>query len=60
MQHGYFNALRAEVANKNISVSIVCPGPVESEIADKALRNPNHPKQVNRCNSLQHARCWID
>lgn len=45
-QHGYFNALRSEVASHNVSVSVVCPGPVESEIADKALRNPNFPKQV--------------
>ncbi len=46
-QHGYFNALRAELQVNNVWVSIVCPGPVESEIADKALRNPNFPKQVN-------------
>jgi short-subunit dehydrogenase len=45
-QHGYFNALRAEVAADNVKVSIVCPGPVESEISLKTHRNPNNPVQV--------------
>ena len=30
----------------NVSVTIVCPGPVESEIADHAFRNPSYPQQV--------------
>jgi short-subunit dehydrogenase len=45
-QHGYFDALRAEVQPHNISVSIICPGPVESEIADHAYRDPKFPVQV--------------
>jgi len=45
--HGYFNALRAEVAKDGISVLLVCPGPVESEIAAKAYRNPNLPATVD-------------
>lgn len=35
--HGYFNALRSEVSNLGVSISIVCPGPVESEISSKAF-----------------------
>lgn len=31
-QHGYFDSLRAEIADSGVSVSIVCPGPVESDI----------------------------
>jgi len=57
--HGYFDALRAEVAGNNVSVSLVCPGPVESEIAEKAHRNPNNPTQdegkkmpTERCTEL--------
>ena len=29
----------------NVKVSIVCPGPVESEISTKSYRNPALPKQ---------------
>lgn len=29
----YFNALRMEVADRNVDVSLVCPGPVESEVS---------------------------
>jgi dehydrogenase/reductase SDR family protein 7 len=41
--HGYFNGLRGEVSKDNVSVLIVCPGPVESEIATKTHRNPALP-----------------
>mmetsp|Transcript_56990 Transcript_56990/g.112288 ORF Transcript_56990/g.112288 Transcript_56990/m.112288 type:complete len:315 (-) Transcript_56990:22-966(-) len=41
--HGYFNGLRGEVSQDGISVLIACPGPVESEIAAKAHRNPALP-----------------
>lgn len=57
--HGYFGALRSEVSTHNVKVSIICPGPVESEISEKTLRNPNLPKQhegrkmaTDRCTSL--------
>lgn len=57
--HGYFDALRSEVSTHNVKVSIICPGPVESEISEKTLRNPNRPKQhegkkmaTDRCTSL--------
>ena len=29
---GYFNTLRMELADRNIDVTMVCPGPVESEV----------------------------
>jgi hypothetical protein len=29
---GYYNALRMEVADRNVHVTMVCPGPVESEV----------------------------
>lgn len=41
--HGYFNALRSEVSQHNIGVTIICPGPVESEIAQHTIRDPNNP-----------------
>jgi len=37
--HGYFDAFRAENYAKGIKVLLVCPGPVESEIFVKSLRN---------------------
>eukprot|EP01038_Epipyxis_sp_PR26KG_P011290 gene11290-15147_t len=54
--HGYFNTLRSEVSMHNITVSIVCPGPVESEISDKTLRNPANPKQEEG-KKMPTARC---
>lgn len=42
--HGYFEAVRAEMeVLNNISVSIVCPGPVESEIGMHAHKDPTLP-----------------
>lgn len=38
--NGYFNALRSEISQMhNIDVTVVAPGPVESEIYDKLLRD---------------------
>jgi dehydrogenase/reductase SDR family protein 7 len=37
--HGYFDALRGEVNFKGVNIQIVCPGPVESEIALTAIRS---------------------
>lgn len=57
--HGYFDALRAELADANISVTLVCPGPVESEIAKHTIRSPTDPVQdeggkmpTERCSAL--------
>lgn len=71
--HGYFNALRAEVACHNVRVSIVCPGPVESEITTTFHANPDYPPQAEgekmpteRCAQLVlrglhhgHEELWI-
>lgn len=54
--HGYFNALRAEVALHNVHVSIVCPGPVESEISSTSFVNPDYPPQVEGA-KMATARC---
>jgi short-subunit dehydrogenase len=36
--HGYFDALRAEVYDKNIFVTLICPGFVRTEVSLHALR----------------------
>lgn len=35
--HGYFESLRLELADKNINVTIVCPGFIKTEISKSAL-----------------------
>lgn len=35
--HGYFDSLRQEVYNKNINVSLVCPGFVKTDVTKNAL-----------------------
>ena len=35
--HGYFDSLRAEVADKNIKITIVCPGFIKTNISVNAL-----------------------
>lgn len=37
---------RSEVSVHKVSVHIVCPGPVESEISSKSYVNPSYPRQV--------------
>jgi len=36
--HGYFDALRAEVYDKNIHITLICPGFVRTEVSLHALR----------------------
>nr|XP_054758118.1 dehydrogenase/reductase SDR family member 7-like [Lytechinus pictus]XP_054758119.1 dehydrogenase/reductase SDR family member 7-like [Lytechinus pictus] len=36
--HGFFDTVRCELADKNIGVTMVCPGPVISHIVENALR----------------------
>mmetsp|Transcript_26079 Transcript_26079/g.57739 ORF Transcript_26079/g.57739 Transcript_26079/m.57739 type:complete len:318 (+) Transcript_26079:112-1065(+) len=55
--HGYFNALRAEVGSRGVGVTIICPGPVVSEIADKAHRNSELPAGVETEAKMPTARC---
>ncbi|KAG8185316.1 hypothetical protein JTE90_013007 [Oedothorax gibbosus] len=35
--HGYFECLRSEMVEENISVTLVCPGPVFSQITDRCV-----------------------
>lgn len=60
--HGYFEALRHEIHPYNISVSLVCPGPVATEITENMLRSPSDKSKseeaasskmtVERCTEL--------
>ena len=52
--HGYFDALRGEVHSKNVNIQIVCPGPVESEIFDHAIR---YTKRSAEGAKMPTARC---
>ena len=54
--HGYFDALRGEVHSKNVNIQIVCPGPVESEIFDHAIRS-DHTKRSADEAKMPTARC---
>ncbi|XP_071483007.1 dehydrogenase/reductase SDR family member 7-like [Diadema antillarum] len=36
--HGFFDTVRSELSNKNIGVTMVCPGPVVSSIVENAYR----------------------
>jgi short-subunit dehydrogenase len=45
-QHGYFDAMRSELADQNIKVTMVCPGPVESEIHLHTKRSKDAPITV--------------
>lgn len=57
--HGYFDALRTEIAQFNIGVLLVCAGPVESEIVTHAMMTPDakpaaegKKMPTSRCTSL--------
>lgn len=53
---GYFDALRAEIAQFNIGVLLVCAGPVESEIVANALLEPN-AQPTSEGKKMPTARC---
>jgi len=57
--HGYFDALRSEYAHQGIGVTIVCPGPVVSEIADKSHRHSSLPKGAESEDKMPTARCTL-
>lgn len=59
--------MRSELADENISVVMVCPGPVESEIALHTIRNPENPVQeegkkmpTERCTALVAKAMFYD
>jgi len=55
---GYYNALRSEVSIHDITISIICPGPVVSEISDKAYQAvSNDVKKVEETGKMTTERC---
>ena len=59
--HGYFDALRAEVASLGIHVLIVCPGPVQSDIVKNIItsdaRSARHLEQEKNEKKMTTERC---
>ena len=53
---GYFDSLRGEVDYQGVRVTVICPGPVESEIGENAVRDENLP-QMKEGNKMPTARC---
>lgn len=43
--HGFFDSLRAEVHNDNISVTLICPGYVTTNVSMNALTGDGTPQQ---------------
>lgn len=41
--HGYFDSLRTEVFDKNIHISLICPGFIKTNISLNALTGNGHP-----------------
>lgn len=42
--HGYFDSLRAEVFDKNIQISIICPGFIKTNVSVNALTGDGSPQ----------------
>ncbi|SMC64881.1 SDR family oxidoreductase [Pedobacter africanus] len=42
--HGYFDSLRAEVFDKNIQISIICPGFIKTNVSVNALTGNGSPQ----------------
>ena len=58
--HGYFDSLRAEVADKNINISIICPGYIKTNISLNALTADGSKHDVmdqNQENGMSPATC---
>lgn len=55
--HGYYNALRTEVSSRGIDVTLLCPGPVESEIGKHYHANPSLPKVEEKQKKMDTSRC---
>lgn len=41
--HGYFDSLRAEVFDKNIRITLICPGFIKTNISLNAVTGKGHP-----------------
>jgi dehydrogenase/reductase SDR family protein 7B len=44
--HGFFDCLRAEVADDGVSVSLLCPGYIRTEVSKNALTGDGSPTNV--------------
>ena len=58
--HGFFDALRAEVEDKNISVTIICPGYIKTDISLNALAadgSKHGQMDKNQENGLSSEQC---
>ena len=58
--NGFFGALRIEEAPNNIGVTVICPGPVVSEVARNALGadgKPLGPRDNEYAGKMPTARC---
>ena len=53
---GYYDSLRGEIMSDNIKVTMINPGPVESEIGEHAVRDPSLPK-MQEGKKMPTARC---
>lgn len=41
--HGFFESLRLELAEKGIKVTLICPGPIQTDISKNALGGDGNP-----------------
>jgi len=54
--HGFFRALESEMGENNISVTMICPGPVVSDLA-KHVIGGHDGKQENNSSKMKTERC---
>ena len=58
--HGFYDSLRAEVAEHNIQVHMICPGYVQTEISVHALTSHGEPHGImdeNQKNGMPASQC---
>lgn len=51
--HGYFDCLRAEVYDKNIKITIICPGFVNTDVSRNALKGDGSPNNQQQSAAAQ-------
>lgn len=58
--HGYFDSLRSEVSDKNITITIACPGYIKTNVSINALTGTGEPYGImdtTQENGLSAAEC---
>ena len=61
--HGYFDTLRAEVHDKNINITMICPGYIKTNISLNALTahgGPHHVMDENQANGMPAENCALE